>query len=250
MNSDAVLDILVESVKEWPANSSDWPCIGIPDWRWAIDDREEPYLVSAGYLSFIDKVDWLRAKADQQMQDQRMDSTVRNGNDGLHYEEQEPDTFADSFTKDVAVNKMMECQPVVAGGEDCSDYNQRFCEFLYDEGYRKDPVRYSPGCASVYVTVDDGLEHEDQSVENSSDFEQQDRYKQPNGGDLIDKWAKDHTREQFRFLMFRQMEKYQDRYGKKDSHASESRKIADYANRLYQQEMKWVAEDSEVVSDD
>ena len=50
--------------------------------------------------------------------------------------------------------------------------------------------------------------------------------------------------------MFRQIEKYECRYGKKDSKVSESRKMADYAMRLHQQELKWAAEDNEVVSDD
>jgi len=75
-------------------------------------------------------------------------------------------------------------------------------------------------------------------------FEQQDRYKKEGrDGDLIDKWARECSREQFRDRMFCQIEKYQDRYGLKDSRASESRKIADYAMRLHQQEIKWQASD-------
>lgn len=76
-------------------------------------------------------------------------------------------------------------------------------------------------------------------------MEKQQRYKNDNNElDLIDDWAikyKDSP-EIFRALMFEMQNKYQKRYGKKDSFVSESRKIADYANRLYLQELKWEEE--------
>lgn len=81
-------------------------------------------------------------------------------------------------------------------------------------------------------------------------FETPDRYKQKDGGDLIDKWAIKYSREEFRAIMRAKVDKYYDRYGQKDSFVSEAKKAADYANRLYQYEVIWASEDNEVVSDD
>jgi len=96
----------------------------------------------------------------------------------------------------------------------------------------------------------DGDHYEDQSVESSGGFEQNENYKQNDGGDLIDRWAIKYTRTEFRAVMRAQVEKYYDRYGDKDSFVSESRKAADYALRLHEYEVKWAAEDNEVVSDE
>jgi len=60
----------------------------------------------------------------------------------------------------------------------------------------------------------------------------QERYLQEGGKDLIDKWAERYTQEEFRLIMLAMIEKYMTRMGRKDSIASECRKIADYANRL------------------
>ena len=59
----------------------------------------------------------------------------------------------------------------------------------------------------------------------------QPRYTDANGKDLIDEWAERYTPEEFRVIMWAQMEKYNRRLGKKDSVVNEVRKIADYANR-------------------
>ena len=60
----------------------------------------------------------------------------------------------------------------------------------------------------------------------------QERYLQEDGKDLIDKWAERYTQEEFRLIMLAMIEKYMTRMGRKDSIASECRKIADFANRL------------------
>lgn len=75
-----------------------------------------------------------------------------------------------------------------------------------------------------------------------------DRYKLDQG-DLIDQWAKEYSRDEFRAIMRAQVDKYYKRYGKKDNHISEAKKAADYANRLYEYEVKWLAEDSGLSSE-
>jgi len=60
----------------------------------------------------------------------------------------------------------------------------------------------------------------------------QERYLQEDGKDLIDKWAERYNQEEFRLIMLAMIEKYMTRMGRKDSIASECRKIADFANRL------------------
>lgn len=52
-----------------------------------------------------------------------------------------------------------------------------------------------------------------------------------NGDDLIARWSKRYSIEEFRALMWAMMEKYNDRLGKKDTPAKEVAKIADYATR-------------------
>jgi hypothetical protein len=64
----------------------------------------------------------------------------------------------------------------------------------------------------------------------------QDRYKAADGKDTIDKWAERYTAEEFRVIMWIQMEKYNDRLGKKDTVVNEVRKIADYAARWLEKE--------------
>jgi len=64
----------------------------------------------------------------------------------------------------------------------------------------------------------------------------QERYKDSKGKDTIDKWMERYPLETFRVIMWIQMEKYNDRLGKKDSPVEEVRKIADYAARWLQVE--------------
>jgi hypothetical protein len=64
----------------------------------------------------------------------------------------------------------------------------------------------------------------------------QERYKDSKGKDTIDKWIERYPLETFRVIMWIQMEKYNDRLGKKDSPVGEVRKIADYAARWLQVE--------------
>jgi hypothetical protein len=64
----------------------------------------------------------------------------------------------------------------------------------------------------------------------------QDRYKAADGKDTIDKWAERYTAEEFRVIMWIQMEKYNDRLGKKDTVVNEVRKIADYSARWLEKE--------------
>lgn len=66
----------------------------------------------------------------------------------------------------------------------------------------------------------------------------QDRYKREDGTDTIDKWAARYPPEIFRIIMWIQMEKYQDRLGKKSPIVEEVGKIQDYANRWLQYEIE------------
>lgn len=67
----------------------------------------------------------------------------------------------------------------------------------------------------------------------------QERYLNEDGTDTIDKWAATRTNEVFREIMFAQVEKYNDRLGKKDSIVSEVGKMADYMNRWLEYEKEW-----------
>lgn len=62
------------------------------------------------------------------------------------------------------------------------------------------------------------------------------------GKDLIDDWAERKSTKEFRAIMIANIEKYCRRYGKKDECLSEAKKIADYAARLVDYEIR-AAED-------
>lgn len=64
----------------------------------------------------------------------------------------------------------------------------------------------------------------------------EERYKNENGEDLIDKWHDEYPPEVFRVIMFEQMRKYYTRLGKKDDIVKEVEKIANYANRWLEKE--------------
>ena len=67
----------------------------------------------------------------------------------------------------------------------------------------------------------------------------QERYLNEDGSDTIDKWAATRTNDQFRTIMFAQVEKYNDRLGKKDAIVNEVAKMADYMNRWLDYEKEW-----------
>ena len=67
----------------------------------------------------------------------------------------------------------------------------------------------------------------------------QERYKNEDGSDLIDRWANTYEQEAFRMLMWAMVEKYNTRLGKKDSIVSEVGKMADYMNRWLEYEKEW-----------
>lgn len=71
----------------------------------------------------------------------------------------------------------------------------------------------------------------------------QERYQDGRGDDLIDRWAKNRTHEQFRDIMFAMVEKYDVRLGKKDSILSEVTKMTDYMNRWLEYEKIWDKEE-------
>lgn len=66
----------------------------------------------------------------------------------------------------------------------------------------------------------------------------QERYLGSGNQDLIDDWARVKDPVEFRAIMIGNIEKYCRRYGKKDTHLHEIRKIADYAQRLVEYEEK------------
>jgi len=72
----------------------------------------------------------------------------------------------------------------------------------------------------------------------SVDQIKQQRYTDESGQDLIDKWEERYSIEEFRLIMWVQMEKYNERLGKKDAPEKEVAKIADYANRWLQAEKR------------
>lgn len=72
-----------------------------------------------------------------------------------------------------------------------------------------------------------------------STTEKQARYCDDNGEDLIDEWARTRNHDEFRAIMFAQIEKYQRRLGKKDTVANETGKMLDYMRRWHEQEKLW-----------
>jgi hypothetical protein len=74
------------------------------------------------------------------------------------------------------------------------------------------------------------------STKNTLKFPKQERYKQPNGLDWIDKCADSFTEEEFRGAMKFTIGKYLERLGKKDNITLEVTKVADYATRWLEYE--------------
>lgn len=71
----------------------------------------------------------------------------------------------------------------------------------------------------------------------------QERYKDKNGNDFIDRWTANHTPEEVRGAMSFLIGKYDDRLGKKDSILKEVTKIADYSERWRQYEESLLDQD-------
>lgn len=93
----------------------------------------------------------------------------------------------------------------------------------------------------------DGLSLENLSmrIESKPDQVKQERYLKADGTDTIDKWAATRSIDAFRVIMFAQIEKYNDRLGKKDPILEEVTKMADYMNRWVEYEKIWDKEDAE-----
>ena len=70
-------------------------------------------------------------------------------------------------------------------------------------------------------------------------MEKQERYLIDSTDDLIDKWARDKTHDEFRVIMWAMIEKYQCRLGKKAPTHEETEKMADYMSRWNQYEWEW-----------
>tara|TARA_R110000803_G_scaffold4054_8_gene13904 strand:- start:1489 stop:1899 length:411 start_codon:yes stop_codon:yes gene_type:complete len=68
------------------------------------------------------------------------------------------------------------------------------------------------------------------------------RYELGNGEDLIDKWARDYTRERFRHVMWAMIDKYNCRLGKKAPIPEETAKMKDYMSRWHEYEVLWASE--------
>ena len=68
----------------------------------------------------------------------------------------------------------------------------------------------------------------------------QPRYQGAGGDDLIDDWENTRSAEEFRVIMWAMIEKYERRLGKKDDIAQEVGKIADYARRWHEVELRRV----------
>ena len=68
----------------------------------------------------------------------------------------------------------------------------------------------------------------------------QERYLIADGTDLIDTWAERLTHDEFRTVMFCQIEKYYTRLGKKDEAICEIEKMHDYMTRWREYEGRWV----------
>ena len=67
----------------------------------------------------------------------------------------------------------------------------------------------------------------------------QERYRDNDGKDLIDRWAETYEPEQFRLIMWAMVEKYNTRLGRKDSIVSEVIKMHDYMSRWLEYERVW-----------
>jgi len=158
----------------------------------------------------------------------------------LVYEDQRPINSTDWVEAKTKADARM--NNIVRNGNDGDHYEDQSVENSSDVAVQEinlpnEPLRYKAGRDSIHVI-------------GANTFQQSPNDKQNDGGDLIDRWAIKYTRTEFRAVMRAQVEKYYDRYGDKDSFVSESRKAADYALRLHEYEVKWAAEDNEVVSDD
>jgi hypothetical protein len=68
------------------------------------------------------------------------------------------------------------------------------------------------------------------------------RYDLGNGGDLIDRWARDYTHERFRHVMWAMLDKYNCRLGKKAPIPEETAKMSDYMARWHEYEVLWADE--------
>lgn len=96
----------------------------------------------------------------------------------------------------------------------------RECNMMRDKGIILDPRTVGRMfMGAMGMTADNDL------------CDKEDRYKDANGKDTIDKWIERYPLETFRVIMWIQMEKYNDRLGKKDSPVEEVRKIAKYSAR-------------------
>ena len=58
------------------------------------------------------------------------------------------------------------------------------------------------------------------------------RYWMDDGEDLIAKWEKNFSQKAFQAVLLSNIQRYAIRYGKKDKHLTEARKMLDYAKRL------------------
>jgi len=76
---------------------------------------------------------------------------------------------------------------------------------------------------------------------SSNTGNKQERYlsKATENKDLIDQWAERMSHEEFRAVMFAQVEKYNTRLGKKDVIVNEVTKMHDYMNRWLEYEEEW-----------
>jgi len=81
--------------------------------------------------------------------------------------------------------------------------------------------------------------------ESKPDQVKQPRYLKEDGTDTIDKWAATRSHEVFREIMYAQVEKYNDRLGKKAPILEEVTKMADYMNRWVEYEKIWSKEDAD-----
>ena len=67
-------------------------------------------------------------------------------------------------------------------------------------------------------------------------------YQSQNGSDHIDDFEENNSPDEFRAAMNFNIQKYSKRYGKKDDHLKEAKKIADYAQRLIAYEESLLAD--------
>ena len=126
----------------------------------------------------------------------------------------------------------------------------------YVEVYYFDGRERSQGCALEFSWLKEFTKiiryrykiQEDEPLKFDSQMKidekpKQDRYKDKEGRDLIDRWAVNFEPAEFRVIMWAMMEKYQARLGKKDDIKKEVYKIADYAQRWLEYENKLNGED-------